>query len=118
VALRPKFTQTEIKLPLTMTLPVSIGLPIRPVLMLFARDVNVKLLLIGGLVGLTVGVGLTLLYFSLVKFFGANARALDRNQKAAEQMAGETQMAQTPLAKNELEASQKGGNKTAAKAGN
>jgi hypothetical protein len=78
--------------------------------------VNVKLLLIGGLVGLTIGVGLTVLYFSLAKFFSANARALDRNQKAAEQMARETQMTEPSQAKNELEASQKSGNKTAAKA--
>jgi hypothetical protein len=80
--------------------------------------VNVKLLLIGGLAWLTIAVGLTILYFSLTKFFTTNARALDRNQKAAEQMGKETQMAQTPQAKNELEASQKGRNRTAAKAGN
>jgi hypothetical protein len=79
---------------------------------------DMKLLLIGALLGLTIGVGLTVFYFSLAKFFAANARALDRNQKGAEQMGIETQMAQTPLAKNELEASQKGRNRTAAKAGN
>jgi hypothetical protein len=37
----------------------------------------VKLLLIGGLVGLTIGVGLTVLYFSLATFFEVNAKALD-----------------------------------------
>lgn len=77
-----------------------------------------KLLLIGGLAWLTIAVGLTVLYFSLAKFFTANARVLDRNQKAAEQMGKETQMAQPPQAKNQLEFSQKGRNRTAAKAGN
>jgi hypothetical protein len=38
---------------------------------------NVKLLLIGGLMGLAVGVGLTVLYFSLGTFFEVNAKALD-----------------------------------------
>jgi hypothetical protein len=95
-----------------------IGLPIRPALMLSARELNVKLLLVGGLLGLTVGVSLTVLYFSLARFFVANARALDRNQKAAEQMARETEMAQSPQVTNELEGSQKSANKTAAKAGN
>ncbi len=36
---------------------------------------NVKLLLIGGLVGLAIGVGLTVLYFALAEFFTVNARA-------------------------------------------
>ena len=36
---------------------------------------NVKLLLIGGLVGLAIGVGLTVLYFALAEFFAVNARA-------------------------------------------
>jgi hypothetical protein len=35
----------------------------------------VKLLLIGGLVGLAIGVGLTVLYFALAEFFTVNARA-------------------------------------------
>jgi hypothetical protein len=38
----------------------------------------VKLLLIGGVVGLAVGVGLTVLYFALAEFFAANARAASR----------------------------------------
>jgi hypothetical protein len=82
--------------------------------------VNVKLLLIGGLVGLTVGVGLTVFYFSVAKFFAANSRALDRNQKAAEQMATgthETQPARTSGRLDELGALQKAEIKTAAKAG-
>ena len=36
-----------------------------------------KLLLIGGLVGLVIGVGLTVLYFALAEFFAVNAKALD-----------------------------------------
>lgn len=36
---------------------------------------NVKLLLIGGLVGLAIGVGLTVLYFGVAEFFTVNARA-------------------------------------------
>jgi hypothetical protein len=39
---------------------------------------NVKLLLIGGVVGLAVGVGLTVLYFALAEFFAAKARAASR----------------------------------------
>ena len=46
--------------------------------------VNVKLLLIGGLVGLVIGVGLTVLYFALAEFFAVNARAINAKQKAAE----------------------------------
>jgi len=38
---------------------------------------NVKLLLIGGLVGLAIGVGLTVLYFSLATFFDVNVKALE-----------------------------------------
>jgi hypothetical protein len=45
---------------------------------------NVKLLLIGGLVGLAIGVGLTVFYFALAEFFAVNARALNAKQKAAE----------------------------------
>jgi sorbitol-specific phosphotransferase system component IIBC len=44
---------------------------------------NVKLLLIGGLVGLAIGVGLTVLYFALAEFFAVNARALNTKQEAA-----------------------------------
>jgi len=39
---------------------------------------NVKLLMIGGLVGLAIGVGLTALYFALAEFFAVNARAASR----------------------------------------
>ena len=39
---------------------------------------NVKLLVIGGLVGLAIGVGLTVLYFALAEFFAVNARAAAR----------------------------------------
>jgi hypothetical protein len=41
----------------------------------------VKLLVIGGLVGLIIGVGLTVFYFSLTTFFGANTKALNAVQK-------------------------------------
>ena len=40
-----------------------------------------KLLVIGGLVGLIIGVGLTVFYFSLTTFFGANTKALNAVQK-------------------------------------
>jgi hypothetical protein len=36
---------------------------------------NMKLLLIGGLVGLAIGVGLTVLYFAAAEFFRVNAKA-------------------------------------------
>jgi hypothetical protein len=42
----------------------------------------VKLLLIGGLLGLIIGVALTIFYFSLATFFRANARALNAVEKA------------------------------------
>jgi sorbitol-specific phosphotransferase system component IIBC len=38
----------------------------------------VKLLVIGGLVGLVIGVGLIVLYFALAEFFAVNARAAAR----------------------------------------
>jgi len=38
-------------------------------------DGNVKLLLIGGLVGLAIGVGLTVLYFAVSEFLTVNVRA-------------------------------------------
>lgn len=41
-----------------------------------------KLLLIGGLLGLIIGVALTIFYFSLASFFRVNAKALDVVQKA------------------------------------
>jgi uncharacterized membrane protein YccC len=88
--------------------------------MLFARGMNVELLLIGGLIGLIIAVGLTVLYFPLAKFFAANARALDRNQKAAEQMARETHQehpARSSGRLDELGALQKAEIKSAAKAG-
>ena len=46
--------------------------------------VEVKLLLIGGLVGLVIGVVLTVFYFSLATFFAVQAKALQATQKAAE----------------------------------
>jgi hypothetical protein len=45
---------------------------------------NVKLLLIGGFVGLAIGVELTVLYFALAEFFAVNARVLNAKQKEAE----------------------------------
>jgi len=45
----------------------------------------VKLLLIGGVVGLVIGVVLTVLYFSLAAFFTVQAKALDEQQKAEEE---------------------------------
>jgi hypothetical protein len=81
---------------------------------------EVKLLLIYVSLALATGLGLPIVYFSLAKFFAANARALDRNQKAAEQMATSAQNAQ-PLETRErldgFEALQKAEIKTAAKAG-
>ena len=51
----------------------------------FANRVReVKLFLVGGLVGLVIGVVLTVLYFALATFFAGNARALEATQKAAE----------------------------------
>jgi sorbitol-specific phosphotransferase system component IIBC len=47
----------------------------------------VKLLLIGVVIGLVIGAGLTVLYFSLAYFFAVNARAADafaKNQRVAE----------------------------------
>jgi hypothetical protein len=52
----------------------------------------VKLLLIGGLVGLAIGVGLTVLYFALAEFFAVKA-------KAASRMATKTQKPQPPQIK-------------------
>jgi hypothetical protein len=49
----------------------------------------VKLLVIGGLVGLVIGVGLIVLYFALAEFFAVNARAAAR-------MATKTQKPQPP----------------------
>jgi len=56
----------------------------------------VKLLLIGGLVGLAIGVGLTVFYFALAEFFGAHARAASR---AASEMAKKTREPQPPQTK-------------------
>jgi hypothetical protein len=44
----------------------------------------VKLLLVGGLVGLVIGVVLTVLYFSLATFFAVNAKALNTIEKGEE----------------------------------
>lgn len=41
-----------------------------------------KLLLIGGFVGLVIGVALAVFYFSLATFFAVHAKALDTLQKA------------------------------------
>jgi hypothetical protein len=46
--------------------------------------VPVKLLLIGGVVGLVIGVVLTVFYFSLATFFAVQAKALEATQKVAE----------------------------------
>ena len=45
----------------------------------------VKLLLIGGVVGLVIGVVLTVFYFSLATFFAVQAKALDEQKKAEEE---------------------------------
>jgi hypothetical protein len=52
----------------------------------------VKLLPIGGLVGLAIGVGLTVLYFALAEFLTVNARA-------ASGIATKTQKPQPPQIK-------------------
>jgi len=44
----------------------------------------VKLLLIGGVVGLVIGVALTVFYFSLATFFAVQAKALEATEKVAE----------------------------------
>ena len=46
-----------------------------------------KLLLIGGLIGLAIGVGLTILYFSLARFFEVNAKALEAKELSVIQKA-------------------------------
>ena len=43
-----------------------------------------KLLLIGGLIGLVIGVVLTVFYFSLATFFAVQEKALEAAQKRAE----------------------------------
>jgi hypothetical protein len=51
------------------------------------RDTNVKLVLIGGIVGVVIGVGLAISCFSIAYFFAVNARASDtfrQNQGVAE----------------------------------
>lgn len=50
-------------------------------------DSDVKLLLIGVVVGLVIGVGVTIFYFSLTLFFNVQAKAADifnKNQTIAE----------------------------------
>jgi hypothetical protein len=70
-------------------------LPFRAVGQMIGKlGTNVKLLLIGGLMGLAIGVGLTVLYFSLATFFEVNAKALDakaltKNSLSAIQKAAE-----------------------------
>ena len=46
---------------------------------------SVKLLLIGGVLGLVIGVVLTVFYFSLATFFAVQAKALDEQQKGEEE---------------------------------
>lgn len=76
-----------------------------------------ELILIGAIVGLMLGVSLTLLYFFFAKFFSIHARALDRNHQNA-QLAREIENEQ-PLPQtgrpDEIDSSQKPG--VAAKAG-
>jgi hypothetical protein len=43
----------------------------------------VKLLLIGGIIGLAIGVALTVFFFSLATFFTVQAKALERAPKGA-----------------------------------
>jgi hypothetical protein len=53
----------------------------------------VKLLLIGGFVGLAIGVILTIFYFSLAHFFAVNARMSNtnaKNQRVAENASANT----------------------------
>jgi len=45
----------------------------------------VKLLVIGGVMGLVIGVVLTVIYFSLAAFFRVQAKALNEQQKAEEE---------------------------------
>jgi len=56
----------------------------------------VKLLLMGGLVGLVVGVGLTVFYFALAEFFRVQAGAASR---AVTETAKKTQEPRPPRAK-------------------
>jgi hypothetical protein len=53
--------------------------------------VKVKSLLIFGAVVLAIGLGVPLVYFSLARFFTANARALVRSQRAVEHITREPQ---------------------------
>ena len=76
-----------------------------------------ELILIGGIVGLIIGVTLTVLYFVFARFFTIEARALDRNHRNAQlarQMENERPIAQTGRP-DETDRSQKPG--VAAKAG-
>jgi hypothetical protein len=116
--LGPKFTQTNVILLLNKDASGVYRFADPTCSNAVRKGVKVKLLLIGGLVGLIIGVGV--FYFSMAKFFAANARALDRNQKAVEQMARETQMAQPLETRERLEGFggfAEGRIKTAAKAG-
>ena len=79
-----------------------------------------ELILIGGLVGLIVGVGLTVLHFSFAKFFAVQARALADHEKRCEQLVQQKQkeqLLQTTSGPAEGDASQKRGIEAAAKAG-
>ena len=57
---------------------------------------KVKLLVIGGLVGLIIGVGVTVFYFALAEFFRVQARAAS---SAASETAKKTQESRSPRAK-------------------
>lgn len=80
-----------------------------------------ELMLIGGIVGLIIAVSLTVLYFIFAKFFGVQARALDSNQKASEQLARQVrkeQALQTTGRLDQIDGSRKPAVEAAAKAGN
>jgi hypothetical protein len=99
--------------------PLAIGLPVRLSVNGSQVGMYVTLLLIGGLLGLTIGVGLVLLYLWMAKFFAANARALDRHQKATKQMARQTKKARPVQPIGTVDHSEaKDGIKAVAKAGN
>jgi hypothetical protein len=77
-----------------------------------------ELILIGGIVGLIIGVSLTLLYSIFAKFFTIQGRALDRshqNAQLARQMKNERPLPETGRL-DQIDSSQKPG--AAAKAGN
>jgi hypothetical protein len=68
---------------------------------------SVSGLQVGGFV-LTIGMDLTVLYFSLAAFFTVHAKALDRHQKAAQKMGTKARMTQPSQTRDGREASRKG----------